>query len=113
MTQQPVEIERLADGTVRVKWIDGHEGLYAPRYLRANCRCAGCVEEWTGRRLVVVDQIPTDIRPLRLSAVGTYAIHIEWSDGHDTGIYAFDLLRSICPCAGCRGLERREAPVPP
>jgi DUF971 family protein len=108
-----VEIERLNDGAVRIKWTDGHEGVYGARYLRAACRCAGCVEEWTGRQIVIADQIPADIRPVRISAVGVYAIHINWSDGHDTGIYAFDMLRSICPCAGCRGRERREAPAEP
>jgi DUF971 family protein len=111
MTLQPVEIERLSDGALRVKWNDGHEGVYPARYLRANCRCAACVEEWTGRQLVNADQIAADIRPVRISPVGAYAIHINWSDGHDTGIYAFDLLRSICPCAGCRG--RSQTPAQP
>jgi DUF971 family protein len=34
-------------------------------------------------------------------AVGQYAIQISFSDGHSTGIYSYDLLRSICPCAEC------------
>ena len=99
---QPIEIEKRSDGGVRVKWRDGHEAVYEARYLRENCRCAGCVEEWTGRSLLHPAGIAADIRPLRLAPVGTYALHIEWSDGHNTGIYAFDLLRSICPCSECR-----------
>jgi DUF971 family protein len=31
------------------------------------------------------------------SLVGNYAMKIEWSDGHDSGIYSFEYLRSICP----------------
>lgn len=27
--------------------------------------------------------------------VGNYALRIEWSDGHDSGIYSFDYLREI------------------
>ena len=41
-----------------------------------------------------------------LEAVGNYAIAFTWADGHNTGIYSFRLLRSICPCAACGG-ERR------
>jgi DUF971 family protein len=26
---------------------------------------------------------------------------IKWNDGHSTGIYSFDYLRSICPCPEC------------
>jgi len=34
-------------------------------------------------------------------AVGNYAIQIEFTDGHSTGIYSFDYLRTICPCDAC------------
>jgi DUF971 family protein len=27
---------------------------------------------------------------------------VDWSDGHGSGIYSFDYLRSICSCAACR-----------
>jgi DUF971 family protein len=99
---QPEEIERRKDGSIRVRWSDGHEGVYPPRYLRLNCRCAACVEEWSGKQIVTPEGIPEDLRPLRISPVGQYALHVEWSDGHSTGIYPFDLLRSICPCKDCR-----------
>ena len=33
--------------------------------------------------------------------VGRYAVQLFWSDGHNTGIYSFDHLRDICPCAEC------------
>jgi DUF971 family protein len=37
-----------------------------------------------------------------VEAVGNYAIHIKWNDGHGTGIYSFEHLRKICPCAECK-----------
>ena len=109
---QPVEIEKREDGAIRVAWSDGHEGVYPAPYLRESCHCASCIEEWTGRKVIRADAIPADIRPLRISAVGQYAIHIEWSDGHSTGIYAFDLLREICPCPSCVS-ERAAEPQHP
>jgi DUF971 family protein len=35
--------------------------------------------------------------------VGYYAYSIEWSDGHNTGIFTFDLLRALCECDACQG----------
>ena len=34
-------------------------------------------------------------------AVGNYALQIDFNDGHTTGIYSFDYLRTICPCEDC------------
>ena len=102
---QPEEIEKNQDGSIRVRWGDGHEGIYPGQYLRLHCHCAACIEEWTGKQLVRSENVPMDVHPLKLSAVGQYALHIEWSDGHATGIYSFDLLRSICPCALCSKKE--------
>jgi DUF971 family protein len=39
--------------------------------------------------------VPEDITPRALQSVGRYAIQIEWSDGHDTGIYPFERLREL------------------
>jgi len=40
-------------------------------------------------------------RATAAAQVGNYAIRISFSDGHSTGIYSYDHLRSICPCAVC------------
>ena len=98
---KPVEIAKEGTTAIRVKWEDGHEGVYPNQYLRQNCRCANCVQEWTGEVMIKPEMIPQDITPLKISPVGLYAIHINWSDGHETGIYSFDMLREICPCDQC------------
>ncbi|HUJ79417.1 MAG TPA: DUF971 domain-containing protein [Nitrospiria bacterium] len=96
----PTEIRKESDG-LRITWSDGHRGLYPHRYLRAHCQCAACVDEWSRHVLVQVAQIPADIVPVEIRPVGRYAIHVEWSDGHGTGIYGFSLLRRLCPCGQC------------
>lgn len=88
----------VSESELGIVWKDGHKSVYPPLYLRENCRCAVCVEELTGRKLLDASTIPEDIRPLKISYVGRYAIHIQWSDGHSTGIYSFDLLRKLCLC---------------
>lgn len=32
---------------------------------------------------------------VRIQAVGNYAIQADWKDGHNTGIYSWDILRGI------------------
>jgi DUF971 family protein len=42
------------------------------------------------------------VRMRNLEAVGTYALTIEWEDGHHYGIYNWYYLRVLCPCRECR-----------
>lgn len=63
--------------------------------LRDACPCAECIEEGTGRKVLVTENIPADIRALELRPVGHYAVQIQWSDGHGSGIYTWTTLRRI------------------
>jgi DUF971 family protein len=100
----PVDIGPTPDGqALEIRWKDGHVSVFEPRYLRLNCPCAGCVDEMTGRRTLVPDMVPEDIYPRAIHYVGRYALQFVWSDGHDTGLYSFETLRALCPCAECAG----------
>ena len=95
-------VEPTPDGErLRIVWGDGHVSEYPPRHLRLACRCAGCIEEMTGRPLLDPRTVPEDVYPREIKYVGRYALHFDWSDGHSTGFYPFELLRSVCPCAEC------------
>lgn len=105
----PVEVEKLGSQGIQITWSDGHRAIYPHAYLRELCRCASCIHEWSGEKLIPPGSIPESILPTDIQAVGHYAISIHWSDGHDTGIYAFDFLKEICPCAPCareRGVQK-------
>ncbi len=99
----PLEIGRANLFDLKVKWQDGHDSVYPARYLRLNCPCAGCVDEVTGERRLLAANVPDDVKPLGIQLVGRYAISIQWSDSHQTGIYAFEKLRKLCPCVKCSG----------
>ena len=87
---------RQHDGrTLAIDWADGATSLMDVRALRLACGCAQCVDEWSGAPLLAPDLVPQDITPRALQSVGRYAIQIEWSDGHDTGIYPFERLREL------------------
>ena len=100
----PVEIQRDYQGQMRVLWDDAHECLYPYNLLRKMCPCATCRElraqqqKAPANPFQVLSTVTTQaVSPVRLSAVGNYAITIEWSDGHNTGIYPWELLRELCP----------------
>ena len=98
----PVTISR-EDAGVRIEWDrSGHETFLGARDLRLACPCAGCKEEMTGRPLLNPETVPGDVRPVAVALVGAYGIRVTWSDGHATGIYTYELLRSMCGCPRCR-----------
>ena len=93
----PTKIEQAGPETLRIVWADGRECLYLVRQLRLECRCAHCIDEWSGEPRLDESKVPADVRPVNISPVGRYALSFRWSDGHDTGIYTFETLRAICP----------------
>jgi ATP-binding protein involved in chromosome partitioning len=91
----PVEIRQSGARELAIRWADGRETIYPVRDLRLACACARCVDEWSGEQRLDPASIPDDVRPLRIERVGRYAIQIEWSDGHASGIYPFRRLREL------------------
>jgi DUF971 family protein len=92
---RPLDLALDAVGGLTVRWEDGVFSHFAPRWLRARCPCAACVEEWTGRRTVGEAQVPESVRCMQFARVGNYAVQLEWSDGHTTGIYSWDYLLKL------------------
>jgi DUF971 family protein len=105
---QPAHISISKSKGVRISWSDGHSSEYTLRYLRDQCPCATCTNAHG-----TAPEAPKAASPfqmyqetLRISAVepaGSYALAIQWSDGHRSGIYPYEHLRVICPCPECAG----------
>jgi len=94
----PTAFRQDGPRTLVVRWADGHESRYDVRALRLACGCAHCVDEWSGEERLDTSAVPEDVRPTKLQTVGRYAVQIDWSDGHSSGIYPFARLRALCPC---------------
>jgi DUF971 family protein len=95
-TAEPPESVDVGDGgEIVIQWPGGVRVAIPAAQLRDQCPCANCIEEGTGRKILDPATIPPDIRPLQISGVGNYALKIQWSDGHDTGIYTWVTLRRI------------------
>ena len=91
----PVAITQKDPRTLSIRWADGEESLFEVRELRLACGCAQCVDEWTGEDRLQPAAVPEDVHPRRIESVGRYAIQVEWSDGHASGIYPFRRLRGL------------------
>ena len=92
---------------IKIDWKDGHHSDYGITYLRDKCPCATCTgahgtppREPEGNN--PFQMYKPALKMLAVEPVGNHAIRINWSDGHNSGIYTFDHFREICPCPECR-----------
>jgi DUF971 family protein len=91
----PVGVELTADRALRLTWSDGPVTRVAVRKLRLECPCAGCVDEWTHQRTLDASTVPEEISAREIDQVGNYALSIHFTDGHETGIFSWKLLREL------------------
>ncbi len=80
---------------IQLSWPDGSETRVDNRTLRLACGCAHCVDEMTNERKIDESSIQKRICAMEIRTIGNYAIQIKWSDGHDTGLYPFAMIRAL------------------
>jgi DUF971 family protein len=107
-----VKIHVSTGAGVDITWADGHASHYDFSFLRDECPCATCNDERArkqdfaaaGPASSAASALPM-FKPKATArtahSVGNYAINITFNDGHATGIYSYDQLRTICPCPEC------------
>jgi DUF971 family protein len=109
MPPVPTRIKLAGENsTLTIQWSDGHVSAFPYRYLRDHCPCASCTGAEPERRadpsaLPMFGSKP--LKPDRAELMGHYALQIFWNDGHSSGIYSFEYLRGLCPCAECKAKE--------
>ncbi len=104
MVRSPKDVRAVTEQRyLEIIWEEGHIGRYPYRTLRGECPCAACVDEFTGVRTLEIASIADDIIIDDLQLVGNYALRIDWSDGHSTGLYSWKLLAALCLCPRCAG----------
>lgn len=60
---------------------NGEEFMLHCAMVRRNDTSAASVNEWTGERTLRDEDIPEDIEPASINALGNYAVQITWQDG--------------------------------
>jgi len=101
----PVGLMRRDPRTLSLLWQDGHRDDLDVRDLRLACRCALCVEEMSGRKLLDPQTVRADVSPRQITSIGHYAIQFDWNDGHNSGIYSFNDLRDLGERAALQSVE--------
>ena len=101
MEHYPTELSQPDEERLEIRWSDGQLRRYSVHDLRDACPCARCREKRNeppppAAMLPVIS--PEQAQPLRITGmqpVGNYAYAISFTDGHDSGIYEFTLLRAL------------------
>jgi DUF971 family protein len=89
----PTEVHlQSAQRRLVITWSDGRTDTFSLRYLRGWCPCAHCQGHFVMEKRFVegANAELSDVEP-----VGSYAMRLSWGDGHDSGLYSFEFLRSI------------------
>ena len=102
-TVPPLAVDRVTNEVI-------FEGVarIPSKSLRLDCRCAVCVEEFTGKKLVSAAAISSEIKPLSTAPIGRYAMSVDWSDGHKS-LYPF---RQIAALVETQGRALADASLP-
>ena len=96
---KPLQIKMLDKTTLIIKWDEKTESKIGLRYLRDECPCANC----KGETVLLKTYRPPKLNVLNpemymlqnIQQVGSYAIQINWKDGHTTGIYSWEYLKKL------------------
>jgi len=106
------QLRQISSSQVQLLWADGHSGPVSLKKLRDSCPCAGCKGESVLLHAYVAppaDQNTPGRYELRSAEmVGGYAVKFIWKDGHNLGLYTWELLHSLCECEECARLRNGE-----
>lgn len=89
-----------ADRGILITLGNGEQLVCAPAAVRRACRCAHCVEEFSGKPLLDPASVPESVYPRSITPMGNYAVAITWSDGHSSSIYPYELLLKLAQPLG-------------
>ena len=114
LSTDPEHIAISKSKGIQIDWKDGHHSKYGLTWLRDKCPCAACTgahgteprKAETGASSTPFPMFKPALKMLAVEGVGNYAIRIDWSDGHNSGIYSYEHFRSICPCQQCNGATK-------
>ncbi|HEX9180294.1 MAG TPA: DUF971 domain-containing protein [Burkholderiales bacterium] len=90
-TPHPVEIKlHQRSRTLELSFDDGKTFQLSCEFLRVYSPSAEVRGHGPGQEVLQVGK--RDVEITAIEPVGTYAVQFNFSDGHDTGIYSWDLL---------------------
>lgn len=99
---QPASLSKNDRRELQITWTDGLQQVIPFRVLRNGCPCALCLEKKMAGESRPSNLLPIlspeEAQPLNILSmrpVGNYAYQIQFSDGHSSGLFTYELLRSL------------------
>lgn len=95
---KPLTLKRRNVAVLTSTWSDGFESAILLRDLREVCPCAFCTGEQIMGQTVfagIRTMTPGMNELVGLTPVGNYGVQASWKDGHNTGIYTWEMLRDV------------------
>lgn len=96
---KPLSVEQISDQVLAIKWDDNSESVLFAEKVRGACPCATCKdaddEKPKASPFKILKANPNNVVYTSWEMVGRYAVRFTFSDGHNSGIYTFDLLKKI------------------
>jgi DUF971 family protein len=90
----PVELRlRKGGGALMIAFDDGAAHELEAEYLRVMTGSAEDRGHGSGPRRPIPGK--SDVRITAVNPVGSYAVRLVFDDGHDTGLYSWDLLHEL------------------
>jgi len=101
MADAPANIRaHQADQVLELIWDESTTDRLPYRFVRAQCPCASCRDEWTGQRILDPNSIRPDLALEGMEPVGQYAVRFGWNDGHSSGLFTWESLRKLAEDLG-------------
>lgn len=91
---ESIEVDRTKH--VFIEFADGVTAKFDLAPLRLACPCAECnSRRQRGASVsVLAETKPEEVTITEAAMAGAWGLNLDWSDGHSTGIYAFEKIRS-------------------
>lgn len=94
-----IQDTEIVNDLLLIQWSDGTDSAVSLELLRDNCPCAGCAGEKDALGNIYkgpTQQLNEQSYLLKgLQPVGYYGLQPFWADGHSTGIFTIELLKTL------------------
>ena len=98
MKPQKIKLDKEKTKLI-LDWNSENQSEISLKYLREECPCANCKGETILLKTIRPPRIQYSNAKMfevkNLEPVGSYGLKITWQDGHDTGIYSWDYLKTL------------------
>ena len=80
-------LNQLSNDSFRILWSDDKHSIFHLADLQMKCPCARCQE--------CISEPNLNVRAVKISSVGNYALRIDFTKGCSRGIFTFNFLRTL------------------